>query len=138
MKKMTLSAALFSVIIACNKSADGNKSVLKENSEVTTISNENGVTDSASASSSSTEIDGKTTQKEETRTYKASNGNRANVVIFSSPKENTMTIRANGQKYVLDKKSETKYERNSVNVEIKGDSLFIVQGDNVIELVRDL
>ena len=138
MKKIILSAALFSVIIACNKSADGNKSVLKENTEETAVTNENGVTDSATASSSSTEIDGKTTQKEETRTYKASNGNRANVVILNSEKEKTMTIRANGQKYVLDKKSETKYERNSVNVEIKGDSLFIVQGDNVISLVRDL
>ena len=138
MKKMTLSAALFSVIIACNKSADGNKSILTKDSEETTITNENGITDSASKGSSSTEINGKVTEKEETRTYKASNGNRANVVILNSEKEKTMTIRANGQKYVLDKKSETKYERNSVNAEIKGDSLFIEQGDNVISLVRDL
>jgi len=136
MKKILLSAVLLSVIVACKKSTDGNTGIVK-NTEESIVTNENGRIDSASAESTTTEINGKT-EKEETRSYKASNGNRANIVLFSSAKENTMTIRANGQKYQLDKKSSTEYERNGVKAEIKGDSLFIIQGDNVISLVRDL
>jgi len=76
-------------------------------------------------------------RKEETISYRASDGSRANVLLVTSSKENTMTIRANNQKFQLDKKSDTEYERNGVKAEIKGDSLFITQDDMVIPLVKD-
>ena len=77
-------------------------------------------------------------QTEETISYKGTDGTRANVLLVNSSTENTMTIRANNQKFQLDKVSDSVYERNGVKAEIKGDSLFILQDDTVIPLVKDL
>ena len=74
---------------------------------------------------------------EEVISYKASDGSRANVTIVSGPKENTMLIKANNQKFQLDRKSPTVYERNGIEAEMKGDSLFITQDNTIISLVKD-
>ncbi len=133
---MILAIFAISTLGACKKSSDGNKSVLVDESVETTVNNNNGEIDSSTTKTVTKEIDGQKTT-EETKTYKATNGSRANVTIINSPKENTMLIKANGIKYQLDKKSETRYERNGVSAEIKGDSLLINQDNMVIELVLD-
>ena len=133
---MILAIFAISTLGACKKSSDGNKSVLVDESVETTVNNNNGEIDSSTTKTVTKEIDGQKTT-EETKTYKATNGSRANVTIINSPKENTMLIKANGIKYQLDKKSETRYERNGVSAEMKGDSLLINQDNMVIELVLD-
>lgn len=136
MKNLVLTIFAVSFLVSCKKSSDGNKSVIVEESVETTVNNSNGEIDSSTTKKVTKEIDGQKTT-EETKTYKASNGSRANVTIINSPKENTMLIKANGTKYQLDKKSETLYERNGVSAKLKGDSLFINQDNMVIELVLD-
>lgn len=120
---------------ACKKSTDGNKSVIKEETVDTTVENNNGVIDSSTTTKSVEEIDGKTVT-EESFGYKASDGSRAKLTILDSEKEKTATIWANNHKFVLDKKADNHYERNGIHAEIKGDSLFITQDNNVIPLVR--
>lgn len=73
-------------------------------------------------------------------TYKATDGTRAKIDF--AEKDKTVTIEANGKKFQLDQvnlqPTGTEYERNGIKASVKGDSVTITQGNNVIELVRDL
>ncbi len=68
--------------------------------------------------------------------YSATDKTRAKATFLSSEKENTITIEANRQKFVLDKKGENYYERNGVSARVTNDSLFIEQGETVIPLKK--
>lgn len=76
----------------------------------------------------------------ESYTYRATDGSRAKV-IFSKGKNPTLSIQANGQKFLLDladaDESATVYERNGITAISKGDSILITQGENIIPLVKD-
>ncbi|MGC4128788.1 MAG: hypothetical protein QM564_04350 [Bergeyella sp.] len=78
--------------------------------------------------------------EEITYSYIASNKNRANATFTNTKKENTITIKANNQKFQLDRKELTsdgaKYERNGVQAIVKGDSLIILQDNIQIDLVK--
>lgn len=76
------------------------------------------------------------TPQEEVYSYKGSDGSRSKITLINTPRENTMTIEANGNKFQLDKKSANVYERNGIKAEIVGDSLFINQDNLVIALAR--
>ncbi|MDR2204665.1 MAG: hypothetical protein LBE36_00655 [Flavobacteriaceae bacterium] len=108
--KKTLTAAFCALIftMGCNKSKSGNKGIIKEETA------------------------------KQSYTYKALDGTPAKVTFTNSGKKKTISIEANGQKYQLDQTDSTTYERNSVKAEVKGDSLFIMQEDHVIPLVKDL
>ena len=78
----------------------------------------------------------KNESKQETVSYKGTDGTRANATFETTKKGGTVTIIANKGKYELDKISDTLYERNGVKAEVKGDSLIIKQGDIEIPLVK--
>lgn len=73
-------------------------------------------------------------------TYKATDGNRANVTFQNGNVDHTITIKSNNTKFVLDKKDADAdaqvYERNGVEAKLTKDSLFITQENTVISLVR--
>lgn len=115
MKKVFIATVLLSAFtISCKKSVERPKDAVSEDS----------LTKAAATS-------------EEVISYRASDGSRANVTLVSGPKENTMLIKANNSKFLLDRKSPTRYERNGIEAEIKGDSLFITQDNSIISLVKD-
>lgn len=132
------SACLFT-LYACKKSAEGNKNVITEETVETTVTDNNGNIDSSTTSASKKTVDGKTVE-EQTFVYSGLDNSKAKVTLIDSEKEHTLTIEANKRKYILDRKSvspeKTVYERNTIRAEMKGDSLYIIQDDNVIPLKR--
>lgn len=132
MKKIIFSAAIIGLLaISCDKKEGGNKSAISTE-ELPTV--ETNIQTEPSA------LDLNNTQKEVVIGYKAVDGSRATATLVNSDKANTVLIKANNHMFQLDRKELTatgaKYDRNGVTAEIKGDSLYITQGDTVIELVR--
>lgn len=132
MKKIIFSAALVGLVaVSCSKKEEGNTSAISTE-ELPTV--ETNIQTEPSA------LDLNNTQKEVIIGYKAVDGSRATATLTNTDKTNVILIKANNHMFQLDRKELTdtgaKYERNGVNAEIKGDSLFIMQGDTVIELVR--
>ncbi len=107
--KITTALALFA-LIACNKNSEGNKSVISEN-----VQNE---------------------IKEESSIYKGLQNTVAKITYTESPDGNTATVEANGKRFILDKKSDSLYERSGISAKLKGDSVYIIQDDNIIPLKK--
>lgn len=125
---------LSSVVAACKK--DGNKGVVKSDKE-TTILADNGNVDSTI--SYKTDVDGNKSIKTDF-VYKATDGTLVNVVYNYDPENRNVTITSNNKTFILDKTeaktNETTYEKADMKATVKGDSLIIHQGDNIIELVK--
>lgn len=73
--------------------------------------------------------------------FMATDGSRVIISFKDEGNDNTMTIKSeNNMSYVLDKKDADSFtmvfERNGVSAKLTKDSLNIIQGDNVIPLVR--
>ena len=137
MKKiLVLAAAGFLTLTACKKAESGNKNVLVEENTSTEISNNNGVSDTVTTSSTETVVDGNKSGSN-SYTYKGTDGTRAKVIFENSDKSSTLTIQANSNKFQLDKKADGQYERNGIKATVKGDSITLDQDNNVIDLVRD-
>ena len=134
-----LNTILALTVISCKKTTDGNKSILKSDSTVTSITDENGKIDSASASSSIIDVNGKRTEKTDF-VYKATDGALVKVVFKNDPKENTVAITSNKKTFTLpkteSKDGETIYKKDDMTARVKGDSLHLEQGNNIIELKR--
>lgn len=118
MKKIVLGLGIvLTSFVACKKSTDGNKNILAQENE-----------------------NSSNTTTEESKVYIGLEKSKAKVTFKNSPKENTITIEANNQKFVLDKKEteggKTIYERNGIKAEVKKDSLYIIQDDNVIPMAE--
>lgn len=81
----------------------------------------------------------KTTNKEviNSTTYKGTDGTRAKVTFTDTSDRSYITIESNKNKVEILKKSPGLYENASMKAAIKGDSLIVTQGSNVIQLVKD-
>ncbi|WP_374464949.1 hypothetical protein [Chryseobacterium sp.] len=141
MKKslLALGAVLALTVVSCKKSESGNKSVIKTDSSETVITDNNGKIDSVTQSSSTVDINGQKTEKTDF-VYKATDGTLVKVVFKNDPKESTVAITSNKKTFTLPK-SETKgdetiYKKDDMTARVKGDSLHLEQGNNIIELKR--
>lgn len=141
MKKslLALSAVLALTVISCKKSESGNKSIIKTDSSETVVTDNNGKIDSVTQSSSTVDVNGKKFEKTDF-VYKATDGTLVKVVLKNDPKESTVAITSNKKTFTLPK-SETKgdetiYKKDDMTARVKGDSLHLEQGNNIIELKR--
>lgn len=141
MKKglLALGALLTLSAVSCKKSESGNKSVIKTDSSTTVVTDNNGKIDSVTESSSTVDINGKKTVKTDF-VYKATDGTLVKVVFKNDPKENTVAITSNKKTFTLPKTEtkgdETIYKKDDMTARVKGDSLHLEQGNNIIELKR--
>ncbi|KXH82857.1 hypothetical protein [Chryseobacterium kwangjuense] len=126
MKKsiIILNAILAITVISCKKSSEsGNKSILKTDSSETVI----------------TDTNGKRVEKTDF-VYKATDGSLVKVVFKNDPNESTVAITSNKKTFTLPKTEtkdgETIYKKEDMTARVKGDSLHLEQGNNVIELKR--
>lgn len=107
------------LLIGCNKSESGNKNVIQ--TDGTTIADN-------------------TAQTHRTSIYKAEDGTLVKVVFTEGSKENTLAITSNKKTFTLSKTRTTKngslYQKDDMKAEIKGDSLILDQGNNIIQLVK--
>lgn len=141
MKKslLALGVVLALAVISCKKSESGNKSIIKTDSSETVVTDHNGKIDSVTQSSSTVDINGQKTEKTDF-VYKATDGTLVKVVFKNDPKESTVAITSNKKTFTLPK-SETKgdetiYKKDDMTARVKGDSLHLEQGNNIIELKR--
>lgn len=139
MKKSILIAASFLAIslVGCKKNESGNKGIVKtENSEQTVLADD-GKADSTIAYN--VDVNGKKTIKTD-YVYKATDGTLVKVVYDYNPEKRTLKVTNNNKTFVLEKSeaktNETTYEKADMKATVKGDSLIIHQGDNIIELVK--
>jgi hypothetical protein len=136
---LALGAVLTLTVVSCKKSESGNKSVIKTDSTETVVTDNNGKVDSITQSSSTVNVNGQKTEKTDF-VYKATDGTLVKVVFKNDPKESTVAITSNKKTFVLTK-SETKgdetiYKKDDMTARVKGDSLHLEQGDNIIPLKR--
>lgn len=126
-------------LTSCKKTESGNKSVIKTDSSETVIKDNNGKIDSTTDSSSTIEVNGKKTVKTD-YVYKATDGTLVKVVFKNDPKESTVAITSNKKTFLMPKtetkNGETIYKKDDMTARVKGDSLILHQGDNIIELVK--
>lgn len=134
-KKVIVLSIISSLIIACKK--EGNKGIIKADSSNTEILADNGAVDSTIAYN--TDINGKKSIKTD-YVYKATDKSLVKVVFNYDPKNRTVSITNNNKTFVLEKSeakvNETIYKKNDMTATVKGDSLIIHQGNNIIELER--
>lgn len=121
-------------VISCKKSESGNKSVLKSDSSEVILA-DNGKVDSTVQYQ--TDVNGKKYIKTD-YVYKATDGNLVKVVF--NYEEKTMSVRSNNKTFILNKVestgNETTYEKMDMKATVKGDSLILDQGNNIIQLVK--
>ncbi|AYZ14865.1 hypothetical protein [Chryseobacterium arthrosphaerae] len=141
MKKslLVLGAVLTLTAISCKKNESGNKSVIKTDSSETVITDTNGKIDSVTQSSSTVDMNGQKTEKTD-YVYKATDGTLVKVVFKNDPKESTVAITSNKKTFTLPKSEtngdETVYKKDDMTAKVKGDSIHLEQGNNIIELKR--
>jgi len=141
MKKslLALAAVLALTVISCKKNESGNKSIIKTDSSETVVTDNNGKIDSVTQSSSTVDINGKKIEKTDF-VYKATDGTLVKVVFKNDPKESTVAITSNKKTFTLPKTEtkgdETIYKKDDMTARVKGDSLHLEQGNNIIELKR--
>lgn len=141
MKKslLALGAVLALAVVSCKKSESGNKSIIKTDSSETVITDSNGKIDSVTQSSSTVDVNGKKIEKTDF-VYKATDGTLVKVVFKNDPKESTVAITSNKKTFTLPKTEtkgdETIYKKDDMTARVKGDSLHLEQGNNIIELKR--
>lgn len=134
-KGIFIAVAMISLsLIGCKKSESGNKSVLKSDSSGVTLA-DNGKVDSTVQYQ--TDVNGKKYVKTD-YVYKATDGSLVKVVF--NYEEKTMSVRSNNKTFILSKVeskgNETTYEKMDMKATVKGDSLILDQGNNIIQLVK--
>lgn len=138
MKKGILIAASFVALslIGCKKNESGNKGVVKSDSSEQILA-DNGKIDSTIGYN--IDVNGKKTIKTD-YVYKATDGTLVKVVFNYDPKESSVSITNNKKTFTLDKVeskgNETIYEKDEMKASVKGDSLILHQGNNIIELEK--
>lgn len=138
MKKGILIAAAFVAfsVVSCKKNESGNKGVVKSDSPEQILA-DNGKIDSTIGYN--VDVNGKKTIKTD-YVYKATDGTLVKVVFNYNPKESSVSITNNKKTFILDKVeskgNETIYEKDEMKASVKGDSLIIHQGNNIIELEK--
>lgn len=133
---LSIGILMFS-LSSCKKSEEGNKGIIKADSANTVILADNGAIDSTIAYN--TDINGKKSIKTD-YVYKATDKSLVKVVFNYDPKNRTVSITNNNKTFVLEKSeakvNETIYKKDDMTATVKGDSLIIHQGKNIIELER--
>lgn len=137
-KGLILSIGILTLSLSsCKKSEEGNKGIIKSDSANTEVLADNGAIDSTIAYN--TDIDGNKSIKTD-YVYKATDGTLVKVVFNYDPKSRNVSITNNKKTFVLDKSeakvNETIYQKDDMKATVKGDSLIIHQGENIIELVK--
>lgn len=121
-------------VISCKKSESGNKNVLESDSSEVILA-DNGKVDSTIQYE--TDVNGKKYIKTD-YVYKATDGSLVKVVF--NYEEKTMSVRSNNKTFILNKVestgNETTYEKMDMKATVKGDSLILDQGNNIIQLVK--
>ncbi|WP_370897383.1 hypothetical protein [Chryseobacterium gossypii] len=141
MKKgfLVIISAAALLLTSCKKAENGNKNVIRTDSSETVVTDVNGKIDSATQSSSTTNVNGQKTEKTDF-VYKAADGTLVKVVFKNDPKESTVAITSNKKTFTLTKVEtkgeETIYKKDDMTARVKEDSLYLEQGDNIIELKR--
>lgn len=129
-----LSSALLLSTVGCKKNEGGNKNVLKSDRSGAILA-DNGKVDSTIQYK--TDVNGKKYIKTD-YVYKATDGSLAKIVF--NYEEKTMSVRSNNKTFILNKTestgSETTYEKMGMKATVKGDSLILDQGNNIVELVK--
>jgi hypothetical protein len=122
-------------VISCKKTESGNKNVLKSDSSGAILA-DNGKVDSTIHYE--TDVNGKKYLKTD-YVYKATDGSLVKVVF--NYEEKTMSVRSNNKTFILNKieskGDETTYEKMDMKATVKGDSLILDQGNNIIKLVKN-
>lgn len=133
---LSIGILMFS-LSSCKKSEEGNKGIIKADSANTEILADNGAVDSTIAYN--TDINGKKSIKTD-YVYRATDKSLVKVVFNYDPKNRTVSITNNNKTFVLEKSeakvNETIYKKDDMTATVKGDSLIIHQGNNIIELER--
>lgn len=137
-KGLILSIGILTLSLSsCKKSEEGNKGIIKSDSSNTEVLADNGAIDSTIAYN--TDINGNKSIKTD-YVYKATDGTLVKVVFNYDPKSRNVSITNNKKTFVLDKSeakvNETIYQKDDMKATVKGDSLIIHQGENIIELVK--
>ena len=105
----------------------------------TSAVNNNGKPDSVGTHSSVEVVNGQKTVKD-SYIYKATDGTLVKVIFATNPKESTVAITSNKKTFTLQKTEtkgeETIYKKDDMTVKVKGDSLHLEQGNNIIELKK--
>lgn len=137
-KRLVLSIGILVISLSsCKKSEEGNKGIIKSDYANTEILADNGEKDSTIAYN--TDINGNKSIKTD-YVYKATDGTLVKVVFNYNPESRNVSITNNKKTFVLDKSeakvNETIYKKDDMTATVKGDSLIIHQGKNIIELVK--
>ncbi|MGO4708634.1 hypothetical protein AB4Y90_05840 [Chryseobacterium sp. 2TAF14] len=137
-KLLILSIGILMVSLSsCKKSEERNKGIIKSDSANTEILADNGAIDSTIAYNVS--VNGTKTVKTDF-VYQATDGSPVKVVFNYDPNNRTISIRNNNKTFILDKTeakpNQTTYEKEDMKAVVKGDSLILHQGENIIELVK--
>lgn len=139
MKKELVIAASFLVLslVSCKKNESGNKGIVKTEASEQVVLADDGKADSTIAYN--VDVNGKKMLKTD-YVYKATDGTLVKVVFDYNPEKRTLKVTNNNKTFVLEKTeaktNETIYEKADMKATVKGDSLIIHQGDNIIELVK--
>lgn len=135
MKNITLGILFFSAVLSsCSK--EGNKNVIKTDGDGTVLADNGKVDENISYN---TDVNGKKMVRTN-YVYKATDGSQVKVIFDYEPGTSDVEISSNGKTFKLDKiKSDgkvTTYEKGDMKATVKGDSLILHQGNNIIELVK--
>lgn len=130
------SAVIIFTIVGCKKSTEGNKSIIVEDSAVTSKTEEPVKTDSVAVVS---ESESGVKKGEYTDRYVAEDGSSALVTFKNSDKENTISVRSNNKTISAPKKTDAGpgvYENFDFEIVSRNDSVIITQGNNIIGLKK--
>ena len=130
------SALTFLISLSCNKTTEGNKSIVAEDSTVVPSNEQVTKTDSAVVAPQN---ENETKSGEYTERYVAEDGSSALVTFKNSDKENTISIRSNNKTIAAPRKAEAGpgvYGNFDFEIVSKNDSVIITQGNNIISLKK--
>ena len=130
------SAVTLFTIVGCKKSTEGNKSIIVEDSALTSKTDESVKTDSVAVV---TESESGVKKGEYTDRYVAEDGSSALVTFKNSDKENTISVRSNNKTISAPRKAdkgEGVYGNYDFEIVSKNDSVIITQGNNIISLKK--
>ncbi|WP_262149509.1 hypothetical protein [Chryseobacterium foetidum] len=135
MKNIALVLLFFSAALSsCSK--EGNKNVIKTDGDGTVLADNGKVDENISYN---TDVNGKKMVRTN-YVYKATDGSQVKVIFDYEPGTSDVEISSNGKTFKLDKiKSDgqvTTYKKGDMKATVKGDSLILHQGKNIIELVK--
>ena len=130
------SAVILFTIVGCKKSTEGNKSIIVEDSALTSKTDESVKTDSVAVV---TESESGVKKGEYTDRYVAEDGSSALVTFKNSDKENTISVRSNNKTISAPRKAGAGpgvYANYDFEIISKNDSVIITQGNNIIGLKK--